>query len=42
MNLPQSAATQTLNQEENKMKWIPKYSPYPNKKEWGKSTCVLK
>jgi hypothetical protein len=27
MYLPHSVAAQTLNQEENKMKWIPEYSP---------------
>lgn len=29
MNLPQSVAAQTLNHKENKMKWIPEYSPHP-------------
>jgi hypothetical protein len=32
MNLPQSVATQTLNQEEKKNEMDPKYSPHPNKK----------
>jgi hypothetical protein len=30
MNLPQTVEAQTLNQEEEKMNWIPKYSPHPN------------
>jgi len=32
MNLPQSVVVQTLNQEENKMKWIPEYSHHPSQK----------